>query len=58
MLAGFPRARWSRLRFTESYAVRIYVKILGICEFSVIMGIMTGLLGCCSSSTLGSRAND
>ena len=21
------------------------------------MGIMTGLLGCCSSSTLGSRAN-
>ena len=58
MLAGFPRARWPRLRFTESYAVRIYVKISRICEFSVIMGIMTGLLGCCSSSTLGSRAND
>ena len=27
-------------------------------EFRVIMGMMTGLLGCCSSSTLGSRANE
>ena len=44
--------------FSESYAVWISVKILRICEFRVIMGIMTGLLGCCSSSTLGSRAND
>ena len=34
------------------------VKISRICEFRVIMGIMAGLLGCCSSSTLGSRAND
>ena len=58
MLAGFPRTRWLRLRFSESYAVRISVKISGICEFRVIMGIMTGLLGCCSSSTLGSREND
>ena len=58
MLAGFPRTRWPRLRFSESYAVRISVKISRICEFRVIMGIMTGLLGCCSSSTLGSRAND
>ena len=58
MLTGFPRTRWLRLRFSESYAVRISVKISRICEFRVIMGIMTGLLGCCSSSTLGSRAND
>ena len=58
MLIGFPRTRWPRLRFSESYAVRISVKISRICEFRVIMGIMTGLLGCCSSSTLGSRAND
>ena len=58
MLTGFPRTRWPRLRFSESYAVGISVKISRICEFRVIMGIMTGLLGCCSSSTLGSRAND
>ena len=58
MLTGFPRTRWPRLWFSESYAVRISVKISRICEFRVIMGIMTGLLGCCSSSTLGSRAND
>ena len=58
MLTGFPRTRWPRLRFSESYAVRISVKISQICEFRVIMGIMTGLLGCCSSSTRGSRAND
>ena len=58
MLTGFPRTRWPRLRFSESYTVRISVKISRICEFRVIMGIMTGLLGCCSSSTLGSRAND
>ena len=58
MLTGFPRTRWPRRRFSESYAVRISVKISLICEFRVIMGIMTGLLGCCSSSTLGSRAND
>ena len=58
MLTGFPRTRWPRLRFSESYAVRISVKISQICEFRVIMGIMTGLLGCCSSSTLGIRAKD
>ena len=58
MLTGFPKTRWPRRRFSESYAVRISVKIPRICEFRVIMGIMTGLLGCCLSSTLGSRAND
>ena len=58
MLTGFARTRWPRLRFSESYAVWISVKILRICEFRVIMGIMTGLLGCCSSSTLGSSTND
>ena len=58
MLTGFPRTRWPRLWFSESYGVRISVKISRICEFRVQMGIMTGLLGCCSSSTLGSRAND
>ena len=52
MLTGFPRTRWPRRRFTESYAVRISVKISRICEFRVIKGIMIGLLGCCSSSTL------
>ena len=56
MLTGFPRTRWPRLWFSESYAVRISVKISRICEFRIIMEIMTGLLGCCSSSTLGSRA--
>ena len=49
-----PRTRWPRLRFSESYAVRIS----RICEFRVIMGIMTSLLGCCWSSTLRSRGND
>ena len=58
MLTGFPRTRWPQLRFSESYVVRISVKISRICEFCLIMGIMTSLLGCCSSSTLGSRAND
>ena len=29
-----------------------------ICKIRLIMGIMSGLLGCCSSSTFGSRAND
>ena len=58
MFTGFPRTRWPRRRFSESYAVRIYVKISRICEFRVIMGIMTGLLGCCLPSTRGSRAND
>ena len=58
MLTGFPRTRWPRRGFSESYAVRISVKIARICKFRVIMGKMTGLLGCCSSSTLGSRAND
>ena len=58
MLTGFPRTRWLRRWFSESYAVRISMKISRICEFRVIMGIMTGLLGCCLSSTRGSRAND
>ena len=59
MLTGFTRTtRWPRRRFSESYAVQIPVKISRICEFRVLMGIMTGLPGCCSSSTLGSRAND
>ena len=38
--------------------VRISVKISRIWEFRIIMGKITGLLGCCSSSTRGSRAND
>ena len=58
MLTGFARTRWPRLRFNESYAVRISLKMSRICEFRVIMGIMTGLRGCCLSSTRGSRAND
>ena len=58
MLTGFPRSSWPQRWFSESYAVRISVKISRNCGFRVIMGIMTGLLGCCSSSTLGSRAND
>ena len=58
MLTEFPRKRWPRQRFSESYTVRISVKVSRICESRVIIGIMTGLLGCCSSSTLGSKAND
>ena len=58
MLTGFPRTRWPRRRFIESSAARISAKISRICEFHIIMGIMTGLLGCCSSNTFGSRAND
>ena len=57
MLTGYPRTRWPRRRFSENYAVRICVKITRICEFRVIMGTMTDLLGWCSSSTLASRAN-
>ena len=34
------------------------ISISWICEFRVMMGIMTCLLGCCSSSTRGSRADD
>ena len=58
MLTGFPRTGWPRRRFSESYVVRISIKISRICEFRVIMGIMTGPFGCCSSSTIGSRADD
>ena len=59
MLTGFSSTRWPRLQFSESHAVRIFIKISRIYyEFRVIMGIMTGLLECCSPSTLGSRAND
>ena len=58
MLTEFTKTRWPRRRFSESYAVQSSMKISGICEFRVIMGIMTSLLGCCSSSTLGSRTND
>ena len=59
MLTGFPRTRWPRRRFSESYAVRISVKVSRIWEFRVIiMGVMTDQLGCCSSSTVGSRVND
>ena len=48
----------ARQWFSDTYAARIFVKIWRICEFRIIMGIMTVLLGCCLSSTLGSRAND
>ena len=58
MLTGFPKTRWPRRRFSESYGVRTSVKISRICELRVIMWIMTGLLGCCLSSTIGSRVND
>ena len=54
MLTGFPRIRWPRRRFSKSFAVRISVKISRTWEFRVIMGMMTGVLGCCSSSTLES----
>ena len=56
MLTGFPRTRWPRRRFSESYAVRISVKISRIWEFRVIWEQWP--VGCCSYSTLGSRAND
>ena len=46
MLTGFPRTRWPRQGFSDSYAVRISVKILRICDFRAIMGIMTDLFGC------------
>ena len=58
VLTKFPRTSWPRRRFSESQVTRISVKISRICVFRVIMEIMTGLLGCCSSSTLGSWAND
>ena len=58
LLTGFPKTSWPRRRFSASYAARISVKVSQISEFRAIMGIKTGLLGCCSSSTLGSRAND
>ena len=40
MLTGFPRTRWLRRRFSESYAVQISVKISRICEFRVIIYII------------------
>ena len=43
MVTEFPRTRWSRRRFSESNAARIFVKISLICVSNVIMGIMTGL---------------
>ena len=58
MFTKFPRAWWPRWRFSEFYAARISVKISQICEFGVKIGIITGLLECCLSSTLWSRAND
>ena len=67
MITGFPRTRWPWRQFSESYVVRISVKISQICEFRVIMRIMTGLLGCCSmlrfwshhsSCSLGSWTNN
>ena len=42
-------AQWSRRGLSESCAARMSVKISHFCEL---------LLACCSSSTLGSRAND
>ena len=45
-------------RFSRSYATQFPVEISRICEFCVIMGIMTRLLGRCLLSTLGLRAND
>ena len=58
MLTGVPRTRWSWRGFNETCAARTFVIISQICEIRIIMGIMTGLLGCCSSSTLRSRAID
>ena len=58
MLTGFPRTRWPRWRLVRAMLYEFPWKYLWICEFRVIMGIMTRLLRCCSSSTLGSRAND
>ena len=55
MLTGFPRTRRSPGRFRESYAVRISMQISRMFKFRVIT---PGLHGYCSSSTLGSRAND
>ena len=52
MLTGFPRTRWQRRGFSKSYAVRISVKISRICQFRLIMEIMTGLLGCWTNNTL------
>ena len=58
---GGDNAHWiskSKMAATAVQRGRFSVKISWICEFRVIMGIMTGLRECCSSSTLGSRAND
>ena len=68
MLTGFPRTRWLRRLFSESYAARISVKTSQICEFRVIMGIMLGCtlgvwlhhspcsLGCWTNNTLAARS--
>ena len=45
-------------RISESRAAQFSLEISRICEFRVIMGIMTGLLGRCLWSTFGLRAND
>ena len=41
MLTGFPRTRWPRRRFSESYVARISVKISRIYEFRVTLEIVT-----------------
>ena len=38
MLTGFPRTRWPRRRFSESYAVRIPVKLFANLWFSCYNG--------------------
>ena len=58
MLTGFPRTRWPRRRFSELCGTNFRENIANLLYIYVIMGIMTGLLGCCSASTLGSRVND
>ena len=42
-------------RFNGSCSAQFSVQMSRMCEFRVIMGIMTGLLGCCLWSTLGLR---
>ena len=58
---GGDNAHWiykNKMTVTAVQWGRISVKISWICEFRVIMGIIIGQLGCCSSSTLGCWTNN
>ena len=59
MLSRFLWIGWPRRRFSESYTLRVWVTMSWNCQFRVIKGIKTGLLGrCLIEAPSGPNAND